>query len=218
MNKRNIWKYEETKEMLQIMLDNNYAGSFSSKHRQNMEIFRKIENKMIESGYPYKNYMQIGVRWKNLKNLYMKAKRSNSKNEQQLFPFYEEMDNLLRQFYSHVSGDENTTAEGDGDETTELVENKTPAAPERKHPRKSVLDNTIATSKQELSDEFYRSQKRLIDYEFSLYVRKEEEMMDRIQETTRNMIEENMNKFFTHLKDVLAGPSVQQVEVIETYE
>lgn len=261
MNKRNIWKYEETKEMLQIMQDNNYAGAFSSKHKQNMEIFRKIENKMIESGYPYKNYMQIGVRWKNLKNLYTKAKRSNSKNEQQLFPFYDEMDNLLKRVGKSVAGEECISALDPGEpvsvqintsaaselstsvqDDTASVDNKTPSQPPRsvavqrasvstsktlgrytapgqkKPTRKNALDTTIAMSKQELSDEFYRSQKRLIDYEFSLYVRKEEELIDRIQETTRTMMEENMNTFFTRLKDVLAGPSVQQVEVIETYE
>uniref|UniRef100_A0A182SLJ0 Myb/SANT-like DNA-binding domain-containing protein n=1 Tax=Anopheles maculatus TaxID=74869 RepID=A0A182SLJ0_9DIPT len=92
--------------MLQIMLDNSYASAFSSKHKQNMEIFRKIENKMIESGYHYKNYMQIGVRWKNLKNLYMKAKRSNSKNEQQLFPFYDEMDSLMSGLLKQASGED----------------------------------------------------------------------------------------------------------------
>uniref|UniRef100_A0A182K4C7 Myb/SANT-like DNA-binding domain-containing protein n=1 Tax=Anopheles christyi TaxID=43041 RepID=A0A182K4C7_9DIPT len=255
MNKRNIWKYEETKEMLQIMQDNSYAGSFSSKHKQNMEIFRKIENKMIESGYPYKNYMQIGVRWKNLKNLYTKAKRSNSKNEQQLFPFYEEMDNLLKRFYKSetVSSEGNVGAldsgevMGDTKNTSSVAESSSgehdrtfadikPArnversgvtigraygrltSGQKKAARKSALHTTIAMSKQELSDEFYRSQKRLIDYEFSLYVRKEQELIDRIQETTRTMMEENMNNFFTRLKDVLACQSVQQVEVIETYE
>ncbi|XP_052895645.1 uncharacterized protein LOC128302837 [Anopheles moucheti] len=261
MNKRNIWKYDETKEMLQIMQDNSYAGSFSSKHKQNMEIFRQIENKMIESGYRYKNYMQIGVRWKNLKNLYMKAKRSNSKNEQQLFPFYEEMDCLLNSLLVKTSSEE-YLCKSDAEETITAAEHsmdllsnanedaapqpqaterstvnlkrkhtnipkKMPStkvgmrygpAPQSKPDRNSKLNATIPMSKQELSDEFYRSQKRLIDYEFNLYVRKEEEFIDRIHETTRTMLEESMDTFFTRLKDVLTNQSVQHVDVVETLE
>ncbi|XP_049289581.1 uncharacterized protein LOC125767256 [Anopheles funestus] len=258
MNKRNIWKYDETKEMLQIMQDNNYSGAFGSKHKQNMEIFRKIENKMVENGYPYKNYMQIGVRWKNLKNLYTKAKRSNSKNEQQLFPFYEEMDSLLNRLLKKTSNEEYLCT-SDLDETVFANESSTeqlsngaenaahqldtePVSRKSRHTiepknmsankagirygsaqlhksdRNSKLSATIAMSKQELSDEFYRSQKRLIDYEFNLYVRKEEEFIDRIQQTTRTMLEESMDTFFTRLKDVLANQSVQHVEVIESFE
>ncbi|XP_053663607.1 uncharacterized protein LOC128712758 [Anopheles marshallii] len=261
MNKRNIWKYDETKEMLQIMQDNNYAGSFSSKHKQNMEIFRRIENKMIESGYHYKNYLQIGVRWKNLKNLYMKAKRSKSKNQQQLFPYFEEMDCMLNHLPLKTSSEEYLFT-SEPDETIAAAEHSieqlsnanddTAPKPQvtevstvnlkRKHTdipkkmastkvgkrygpaqlpksdRNSKLNATIAMSKQELSDEFYRSQKRLIDYEFNLYVRKEEEFIDRIHETTRTMLEESMDTFFTRLKDVLANQSVQHVEVIETLE
>lgn len=253
--------------MLQIMQDNNYASSFSSKHKQNMAIFRKIENKMIESGYHYKNYLQIGVRWKNLKNLYTKAKRSNSKNEQQLFPFYDEMDclmsGLLKQASSedYVSEPEESDTVLMGESTPEKRCNATDKTPSQtdteaspvkrkreaseamttgmspvsrkaelnsydvpahvhsKPDRNGKLNATLAMSKQELSDEFYRSQKRLIDYEFSLYVRKEEELIDRMQQSTRAMLEEGMDKFFTRLKEVLAGhQTVQHEEVIETYE
>uniref|UniRef100_A0A182MTW0 Myb/SANT-like DNA-binding domain-containing protein n=1 Tax=Anopheles culicifacies TaxID=139723 RepID=A0A182MTW0_9DIPT len=252
MNKRNIWKYEETKEMLQIMLDNNYAGSFSNKHKQNMEIFRRIEHKMVESGYRYKNFMQIGVRWKNLKNLYTKAKRSNSKNEQQLFPYYEEMDSLLNRSLKKSSSEEyictsdhekegyslensteqfhNTANDSAPEAETETVHIKTTHTNEQKHisptkvgtrhvsaqshkpDRSSKLSATIAASKQELSDEFYRTQKRLIDYEFNLYVRQEEALIERMQETTRSMLEESMDMFFNRLKDVLGTQSVQHVE------
>uniref|UniRef100_A0A182Y2D3 Myb/SANT-like DNA-binding domain-containing protein n=2 Tax=Anopheles stephensi TaxID=30069 RepID=A0A182Y2D3_ANOST len=247
------------------MQDNSYASSFSSKHKQNMEIFRKIENKMTESGYRYKNYLQIGVRWKNLKNLYMKARRSNSKNEQQLFPFYDEMDSLMGGLLKQASSEEYASELDETDTITR--EQHTPvkklcnandptpkrteeepvpvkrkrgtsvttmaeASPSRKaaelSPTVSVhtkvdrngkLSATLAMSKQELSDEFYRSQKRLIDYEFSLYVRKEEELIDRMQESTRAILEEGMDKFFTRLKEVLGGhQTVQHEEVIETYE
>uniref|UniRef100_A0A182WBJ7 Myb/SANT-like DNA-binding domain-containing protein n=1 Tax=Anopheles minimus TaxID=112268 RepID=A0A182WBJ7_9DIPT len=257
MNKRNIWKYDETKEMLQIMLDNNYAGSFSNKHKQNMEIFRSIEHKMVESGYRYKNFLQIGVRWKNLKNLYTKAKRSNSKNEQQLFPYYEEMDSLLNRSLKNTSNEEflckfdheqesgfkpenltekfHNTANDSAPEPepepfhmrrkpkieskskspTQVVIHDVPAQP-HKSDRNSKLNATIAASKQELSDEFYRTQKRLIDYEFNLYVRQEEEFIERMQESTRTMLEESMDTFFTRLKDLMGAQSVQHVEVIET--
>uniref|UniRef100_A0A182SSZ5 Uncharacterized protein n=1 Tax=Anopheles maculatus TaxID=74869 RepID=A0A182SSZ5_9DIPT len=100
-----------------------------------------------------------------------------------------------------------------------LSSNGVPSHVQNRIDRNGKLGATLAMSKQELSDEFYRSQKRLIDYEFSLYVRKEEEFINRMQESTRTMLEEGMDQFFTRLKEVLAGHQrVQQEEQIETYE
>uniref|UniRef100_A0A182QQG6 Myb/SANT-like DNA-binding domain-containing protein n=1 Tax=Anopheles farauti TaxID=69004 RepID=A0A182QQG6_9DIPT len=258
-NKRNVWKYDETKELLQIMQDNNYAHSFSNKHKQNVEIFRKIEKAMIQSGYHYKSYMQIGVRWKNLKNLYMKAKRSNSKSEQQLFPFYDEMDRLLNGSSDRVASEEHLTTpdptdEPDRNETlvdesdsvqstgfdqikqrgsTDLRQTRnkgrfvapksfptplTRRTGQGRSDRTNRFEALVAMSKRELSEEFFRSQKRLIDYEFDLYARKEEEFIERIQTTTRTMLEESMDNFFTQLKDVMRCRTVEHVEVIGTYE
>uniref|UniRef100_A0A182N991 Myb/SANT-like DNA-binding domain-containing protein n=1 Tax=Anopheles dirus TaxID=7168 RepID=A0A182N991_9DIPT len=255
MNKRNVWKYDETKELLQIMLDNQYAHSFSNKHKQNVEIFRQIEKAMIQSGYHYKSYLQIGVRWKNLKNLYMKAKRSNSKNEQQLFPFYDEMDSLLSGPSHRAASEEHLTIP-DQTEETECTETKVelhsvqstdaeqtvrtdtePRRPtslkrcrfvtpkpfpspltRRTGQERNRFEALVAMSKRELSEEFFRSQKRLIDYEFDLYARKEEEFIERIQQTTRTMLEESMDKFFNQLRDVMRCQTVQHVEVIGKYE
>uniref|UniRef100_A0A182JMB8 Myb/SANT-like DNA-binding domain-containing protein n=1 Tax=Anopheles atroparvus TaxID=41427 RepID=A0A182JMB8_ANOAO len=245
MNRRNLWKYDETMELLFIMKQNNFPSQFSNKHNQNMQIFRLIEKQMTERGYRSKSGEQICVRWKNLKNLYQKVKRSNNKNEQDLFPYYVEMDELIGQQankFSKAAGRDNDdgTIASERDETVEdgsekartsrsTVRTRVPkkrrfpyasSAVERTVRPVSKLEATLASSKQELSDEFYRTQKRLIDYEFNLYMRKEEELIGQLQETTRSMLEEYMDRFFAHLKHVVGhhGSSEQELTFVEIQE
>ncbi|XP_052860953.1 zinc finger and SCAN domain-containing protein 29-like [Anopheles cruzii] len=235
MNKRNIWKYDETKELLQIMLEKNFAASFTTRHHRNVLIFRKIERLLFLRGYPYKNFEQIAVRWKNLKNLYTRAKRSKDPNQRQLFPFYEEMEELLSSVQTKPpeSGSEQAMNDADTDDAAEETvdggrhreasEDRTEqeettqqdprqslplsARPLRRNPRaygrrrSTGFDAIIAESKQELSDEFYRTQKRLIDYEFSLHAQREEAYMNEIQSTTRAMLEEQTERFFCRLNE-----------------
>ncbi|XP_035786723.1 trihelix transcription factor GT-3b-like [Anopheles albimanus] len=261
-NRRNVWKYEETKEMLQIMLENNFVQSFSTKHNINVQIYRQIEKLMIERGFRYKTYEQIAVRWKNLKNLHMRAKRSDSPNERQLFPYYDEMDELLaltkrrpRQITiqpklpappvkakSRIVTIKAEPIGTDGSPSTEsihmeialeepdsapdepleerLEEDEEPEiddlpvrAPrtriysKRRLPpgpkRPNRLQSAIAASKQDLSEEFFRTQKRLIDYEFSLHAQREEEYMQQINLSTKELMEQNMEAFFVRLREFL---------------
>ncbi|KFB48794.1 hypothetical protein ZHAS_00016805 [Anopheles sinensis] len=255
MNRRNLWKYDETMEMLQIMKTNNFVRQFSNKHNKNMQIFRMIEQQMSARGYKTKSAEQICVRWKNIKNQYIKVKRSNSKNLQELFAFYEEMAELIDE-KGNKSPQEAAAAPDDSAVSMPLAEendtgdDKSPPVTwtsprtaavqqhmrtkvlkkrrsfitrgtiERKvRPSVSKLEATLASSKQELSDEFYRTQKRLIDYEFNLYMQKEEELIDQIQEKTRGMIEEYMDRFFNQLKEVVGEQAqIEQVTYIDEYE
>ncbi|XP_050094154.1 uncharacterized protein LOC126576893 [Anopheles aquasalis] len=257
-NRRNVWKYEETKEMLQIMLDNNFVQQFSTKHNNNVQIYQQIEKMMIERGFRHKTYEQISVRWKNLKNLHMVAKRSNSQNERQLFPYYDEMDELLaftkrkpprqitiqpklstptgkaknRRYGTITEGSPSSESihmeialeEPDSapDETVEdrLEEEeeeeiddppvRTPRA--RVYARRRLLSvpkrpnrlqSAIPASKHDLNDEFFRTQKRLIDYEFNLHAKREEEYMQQINLAMKELMEENMEAFFLRLRDFM---------------
>ncbi|XP_058066502.1 uncharacterized protein LOC131216107 [Anopheles bellator] len=235
MNKRNVWKYDETKELLQIMMEKNFAAAFTTKHHRNVVIYRKIERLLFLRGYPHKNFGQIAVRWKNLKNLYMRAKRSNDANQRQLFPFYEEMDVLLNSVKTNPpeSSSERVVNDGDTDDVVEEMDDRSREASEdrteqdetteqnpkqslplsarslRRNPRaygrrrSTGFHAIIAESKQELSDEFYRTQKRLIDYEFSLHAQREEAYMKEIQSSTRAMLEEQTERFFCRLNEFI---------------
>ncbi|XP_049542779.1 uncharacterized protein LOC125955681 [Anopheles darlingi] len=257
--RRNVWKYDETKEMLQIMLENNFVQAFSTKHNTNVQIYRQIEKIMNERGFRHKTYEQIGVRWKNLKNLHMIAKRSNDLNERHLFPYYDEVDELVsltkrkprqitiqpklsarplntksrivtikaepveaspssQSLHMEIALEDpdsapDETVEERLEEDEEQVDDLPARAPRvRVYARRRMppgpkqptrLQSAIASSKQDLNDEFYRTQKRLIDYEFNLHAQREEEYMQQINLSTKELMEEHMEAFFVRLKEFM---------------
>lgn len=95
--KRNLWDADETRAMLNIMIEQNYLSLFDGKTYKREELYKKIKEELCKCGYDGKNERQIETRWKNLKRNYWAAKKNyNAKSgERELCPFYEELEVLL---------------------------------------------------------------------------------------------------------------------------
>ena len=93
---RNVWKDAEVKCLLEIFQEENVLALFDGKRYKNAEIYKLVEQKMIERGYKSKSADQIKNKWKALKSQYSNCVKNNARsgmdrNECEYFGLLEEI-------------------------------------------------------------------------------------------------------------------------------
>uniref|UniRef100_A0A182VRK2 Myb/SANT-like DNA-binding domain-containing protein n=1 Tax=Anopheles minimus TaxID=112268 RepID=A0A182VRK2_9DIPT len=248
MTKRNMWTYEETLEMLNIMLDQESLKAMNGRPFRKDKAFRLVCEEMIQRGFNTKDPKQIENRWKNLKKRYVDLQKNPNLAEIHPFQYYDEIDVLMKgkpptsepKLYElsitrvepeHNVGTEYVPAKPEtpsiqinsGDESAKSEEvSRNPALettpqpatcsiPRRsKRSRKRPAHRSSETPKPCLppyrittEQEAYRNHKKLIDYQFGLYNKAQEESDRKFLEMSRQMLNECNEKFQSFLDNLL---------------
>uniref|UniRef100_A0A182NFL6 Myb/SANT-like DNA-binding domain-containing protein n=1 Tax=Anopheles dirus TaxID=7168 RepID=A0A182NFL6_9DIPT len=249
MAKRNMWTYEETIEMLNIMLEQHSLKAMNGRPFRRDKAFRLVQEEMETRGYHAKDIKQIENRWKNLKKRYMDIQKNPSLATSQPFQYYGQIDlmmagkppatetKLWALSISKVSPQQNTSIEStsieancsamealedmdeydeelkrDDSAVCEPVTAKSPDVPQpstvRSVPKRSKRCKTGGTSRRSgayessssvhatfTEQDVFHNQKSLIDYQFGLYSRAQEESDKKFLDMTRQMFEECNDRF-----------------------
>ncbi|XP_050088377.1 uncharacterized protein LOC126572787 [Anopheles aquasalis] len=181
MARRNVWTYEETKELLSVIKDKGLIRHFGEE--QNKKLYGIAEAEMRKRGFLDKGAFQIEHKWKNLKRVYYKTKREDYLSES--CEFFEELDELMS-------------------EKLQQNQAKLETAVPQKRP-KPVLEHfdklltKIGVVERENNEEFFRKQKDLINYEFELYTQDERQFSQRLA----NVLEKNAEDFCFRAHQIL---------------
>ncbi|XP_053660199.1 uncharacterized protein LOC128709236 [Anopheles marshallii] len=252
MTKRNMWTYDETLEMLNIMLEQESLKAMNGRPFRKDKAFRLICEEMMQRGYNTKDPKQIEYRWKNLKKHYMELQRDPNLNDTNPFQYYDEIDVLIKgkppstmsKLYelsiSRVELKPNKDAEGvftdtnslptmqedsEGDSVKSEENNTKPAivapSPQVKcSPRRSKRSRKPLTYRPNetqitclppysitTEQEAYRNQKKLIDYQFGLYSKVQEESDQKFLDMSRQMLDECNERFQSFVEKLVSGSS-----------
>lgn len=96
MTKRNMWSYDETLEMLNIMLRQESLKAMNGRPFRKDKAFRLVYEEMVHRGYSTKDPKQIEYRWKNLKRQYVDLQKDPTLVDTNPFPYYDEIDVLMK--------------------------------------------------------------------------------------------------------------------------
>lgn len=270
--KRSLWSYDETLEMLNIMMDQESLKAMNGRPFRKEKAFRLIQEEMAQRGFLQKDAKQIEYRWKNLKKRYIDIQRNPDGENTASFQYYDEIDLLMNgrsepggtrsnkpsisagviskeRAVASTSPKEPTKTEpieelsalspakNDQHDTSidesfcddvameeEVVEEPADAsdASQRRSQRSTKGQNRrynadnlgVASSSASLStprvteDEQYRSQKRLIDYQFGLYSRLQQESDEKFLQMSREMLIQCNVRFETFVSEVLAESDI----------
>ncbi|XP_049286606.1 uncharacterized protein LOC125765465 [Anopheles funestus] len=251
MTKRNMWAYDETLEMLNIMLEQESLKAMNGRPFRKDKAFRLVCEEMIQRGYNTKDPKQIENRWKNLKKRYVDLQKNSDLGEINQFQYYDEIDVLMKgkppatesKLYeltiARVESKQNlatedvltkTTSspipEDSGDDSVRSEENDRKTALDSKPqsakciPRRSQRSRKRPTYLSDLSEtpktivppcritteeEAYRNQKKLIDYQFGLYSKAQEESDQKFLNMSRQMLDECNERFQSFLDKLVSG-------------
>lgn len=269
--KRSLWSYDETLEMLNIMMDQESLKAMNGRPFRKEKAFRLIQEEMAQRGFQQKDAKQIEYRWKNLKKRYIDIQKNPDSGDSALFQYYDEIDLLMNgrsetggtrvnkpsksageiskerdvpstspklapkteqieelSVLSPAKNDQHDTSidESFCDDVAmeeEVVEEpaETSDASQRRSQRSTKgqnrrynEDNLRAVQSSSLStprvteDEQYRSQKRLIDYQFGLYSRLQQESDEKFLQMSREMLIQCNVRFETFVSEVLAESDI----------
>uniref|UniRef100_A0A182T002 Myb/SANT-like DNA-binding domain-containing protein n=1 Tax=Anopheles maculatus TaxID=74869 RepID=A0A182T002_9DIPT len=257
MTKRNMWSYDETLEMLNIMLEQESLKAMNGRPFRKDKAFRLVCEEMMHRGYNTKDPKQIENRWKNLKKRYMDLQKDPEQADSIPFQFYDEIDVLMKGKPPPPSSPPVATesklyalsisrVEPKPTENAEesLVEPEQPIQEDCEEDVKSeeIVKETIIESKPQCAssiprrskryrkppttyrrgepaktclpsyklateEEAYRNQKKLIDYQFGLYSKAQEESDQKFLNMSRQILDE-CNKKFQSFLDKFASGSV----------
>lgn len=265
MTKRNMWSYDETLEMLNIMLEQESLKAMNGRPFRKDKAFRLVCEEMMHRGYNTKDPKQIENRWKNLKKRYTDLQKDPKEGESNAFQFYDEIDVLMKgkpplppplppsspppassstesKLYvlsiSRVEEKPNIDAEETFDEPedpaqdeceddpikSEEIDKETvlestpqsaPSTPRRskryrKRPTLSYRRNeapktSLPSYKLATEAEAFQNQKKLIDYQFGLYSRAQEESDQKFLNMSRQILDECNQKFQSFLDNFVSG-------------
>uniref|UniRef100_A0A2M3ZC67 Putative trihelix transcription factor gt-3a n=1 Tax=Anopheles braziliensis TaxID=58242 RepID=A0A2M3ZC67_9DIPT len=195
MARRNVWTYEETKELLSVIKDKGLIRHFGEE--QNKRLYGIAEAEMRKRGFPDKGAFQIEHKWKNLKRVYYKTKREDYLSES--CEFFEELDELMSEKLQQ----------------NQAKHDKVP----QKRP-KPVLEHfdklltKIGVIERENNEEFFRKQKDLINYEFELYTQDERQFTQRLA----SVLEKNTEDFCFRAQQILILEGMIEGTVAEVEE
>ncbi|XP_035783467.1 uncharacterized protein LOC118461820 isoform X2 [Anopheles albimanus] len=180
MARRNVWTYDETKELLAVIKDKGLIRYFGEE--QNKKLYGIAEAEMRKRGFPDKGAFQIEHKWKNLKRVYYKTKREDYLSES--CEFFEELDELMSEKLQQNRAKQET------------VTQKRPK-PVLEHFDKLLAK--IGVIERENNEEFFRKQKDLINYEFELYTQDERQFSQRLS----SVLEKNAEDFCFRAQQIL---------------
>ncbi|XP_052903334.1 uncharacterized protein LOC128310675 [Anopheles moucheti] len=252
MAKRNIWTYDETLEMLNIMFEQESLKAMNGRPFRKDKAFRLVCEEMMQRGYNTRDPKQIEYRWKNLKKHYMDLQRDPNLIETNPFQYYDEIDVLIKgkppatmsKLYElsisslelrpntvekNVFTKTNslpTMQEDSGDDGVRSEENDikpaiiTQSRPVKCSPRRSKRNVKRPTYRRSetpktcfppysitTEKEAYRNQKNLIDYQFGLYSKVQEESDQKFLDMSRQMLDECNEKFQSFVEKLVSGSS-----------
>uniref|UniRef100_A0A182P9R4 Myb/SANT-like DNA-binding domain-containing protein n=1 Tax=Anopheles epiroticus TaxID=199890 RepID=A0A182P9R4_9DIPT len=240
MSKRIMWTYDETLEMLNIMLRQESLKAMNGRPFRKEKAFRRIYEELMQRGYKTKDPRQIEHRWKNLKRQYMDAQKDTKQGK--LFLYYDEIDVLMKGkppsgtsqesklcelviakvepqpgtfteemlIETEVEPLEKEECEDSAIAGEEVVEETVTEPPpqadapkivpkrekrNRKRQNIELPSAYLPTYKTVSEEEVFRNQKRLIDYQFGLYSRAQEESDQKFLAMSRQMMDESNEKF-----------------------
>uniref|UniRef100_A0AAG5CNE6 Myb/SANT-like DNA-binding domain-containing protein n=1 Tax=Anopheles atroparvus TaxID=41427 RepID=A0AAG5CNE6_ANOAO len=93
--KRHLWTYDETLEMLNIMVEQESLKAMNGRPFRKEKAFRLIQEEMVRRGYRSKDAKQIEYRWKNIKKRYVDIQKNPDAEEDATFQYYDEIDLML---------------------------------------------------------------------------------------------------------------------------
>uniref|UniRef100_A0A182LVU2 Myb/SANT-like DNA-binding domain-containing protein n=1 Tax=Anopheles culicifacies TaxID=139723 RepID=A0A182LVU2_9DIPT len=250
MTKRNMWTYEETLEMLNVMLEQESLKAMNGRPFRKDKAFRLVCEEMIQRGYNTKDPKQIENRWKNLKKRYMDLQRDPHLTEIHPFQYFDEIDVMMKgkpstsesKLYelsiTRVEPKQNVDTEDvqtkadtssmqvDYEDETVISEeiNQKHAPQSKPQPAKCDLRRSKRSKKRpahRLSEapksllppppprttteqEAFQKQKKLIDYQFELFRKAQEESDQKFVDMTRQMLNECNDKFQSFVSNLLS--------------
>uniref|UniRef100_A0A182VJX0 Myb/SANT-like DNA-binding domain-containing protein n=1 Tax=Anopheles merus TaxID=30066 RepID=A0A182VJX0_ANOME len=251
MTKRNMWSYDETLEMLNIMLRQESLKAMNGRPFRKDKAFRLVYEEMVHRGYSTKDPKQIEYRWKNLKRQYVDLQKEPTLVDTNPFPYYDEIDVLMKGkppaasqttklcelVISKVERSSTTEAEevlletemepieqveceiGTPIASEEVVQEtvvKSSPQPQTSQPVPKRLKRSrrrqgelpkafLPPYKTATEEEVFRNQKKLIDYQFGLYSKAQEESDQKFLAMSRQMLEECNDKFQVFLAKLAPG-------------
>ncbi|XP_050078015.1 uncharacterized protein LOC126564928 [Anopheles maculipalpis] len=265
MTKRNLWSYEETLEMLNIMLEQESLKAMNRRPFRKDKAFRLVCEEMVHRGYNTKDPKQIENRWKNLKKRYMDLEKDPKMGESNPFQFYNLIDVLMKgkpppppplpqsppspqspaapksKLYALSICRVDQKPRVDAEETFDEPEEPTQDDCEDDHIKNETIEETVAESTQHsitstprrskryrkrptlsyrrnetpktslptyklaTEEEAFRNQKKLIDYQFGLYSKAQEESDQKFLNMSRQMLDECNQKFQCFLDKFVSG-------------
>uniref|UniRef100_A0A182IP28 Myb/SANT-like DNA-binding domain-containing protein n=1 Tax=Anopheles atroparvus TaxID=41427 RepID=A0A182IP28_ANOAO len=226
--KRHLWTYDETLEMLNIMVEQESLKAMNGRPFRKEKAFRLIQEEMVRRGYRSKDAKQIEYRWKNIKKRYVDIQKNPDAEEDATFQYYDEIDLMLNgssdkkdldmqstvhdeptntsvdeTFCEDVAMEEEVVEEPA--ETSEATQRRSQRSTRGKNRRYNTTNQRPAPSQQKASeDEVYRNHKRLLDYQFGLYSRLQRESDEKFLQMSREMLIQCNVRFETFVTEVLA--------------
>ncbi|XP_055845236.1 uncharacterized protein LOC129911450 [Episyrphus balteatus] len=141
MTKRNLWSFEETQTLLEILEEKKCLEKIEDKILHPNEIYQVVEQEMFGRGYYEKNAKQMRFRWQNLRKQYYRDRKAIEKGTTEKgfkkSPFYETLHTMLADRWSRRK------------EMEALEEENLIAAPIEEHDSSSD-DDGITVSKSEM--------------------------------------------------------------------
>ncbi|XP_050086342.1 uncharacterized protein LOC126571661 [Anopheles aquasalis] len=96
MKTRNVWTYDETLEMLNIMHEQESLKAMNGRPFRKDKAFRLVNEELARRGYLLRDPKKIEHRWKNLKRKYFDLLRDPNLSETDSFLYFDEIDLLMK--------------------------------------------------------------------------------------------------------------------------
>lgn len=96
MKKRNVWTYDETLEMLNIMHEQESLKAMNGRPFRKDKAFRLVNEELAQRGYLLRDPKKIEHRWKNLKKKYFDLLKDPKLAETENFLYFDEIDLLMK--------------------------------------------------------------------------------------------------------------------------
>ncbi|XP_052863872.1 uncharacterized protein LOC128270505 [Anopheles cruzii] len=229
MRKRNIWSYEETVEMLNIMQEQETPKAMNGRPFRKDKAFWLVNVEMVRRGYPNRDSKQIEYRWRNLKRRFVELQKNVNNIDTSTFQYYDEIDLLLK----GKSSPEGNPQAMDSSETNlvdpkqnEQTEKNPTTEVESQHlqgkghsqrrssrktkgkSRRFNMDLPTTSSAAQVTkatdNEIYANEKKLITYQFELYNRVQRESDEKFLQMCRQSLEESNEMFRNSISQLFA--------------
>uniref|UniRef100_A0A2M4BXY2 Myb/SANT-like DNA-binding domain-containing protein n=1 Tax=Anopheles marajoara TaxID=58244 RepID=A0A2M4BXY2_9DIPT len=96
MKTRNVWTYDETLEMLNIMHEQESLKAMNGRPFRKDKAFRLVNEELAQRGYLLRDPKKIEHRWKNLKRKYFDLLKDPKHSETETFLYFDEIDLLMK--------------------------------------------------------------------------------------------------------------------------
>ncbi|XP_058060177.1 uncharacterized protein LOC131210884 [Anopheles bellator] len=228
MSKRNIWSYEETLEMLNIMQEQETPKAMNGRPFRKDKAFWLVNVEMVRRGYTNRDSRQIEYRWRNLKRGFVEMQKNVNNIDTSTFQYYDEIDLLLKGKSSpegNPQADSSKTNLVDATQEEQMEKNpktdvesehlqgghsqrrslRTTKGKSRRFNKEITPTTSSATQATKPTDnEVYSNEKKLITYQFELYNRMQRESDEKFLQMCRQSLEESNEMFRNSISQLFA--------------